>query len=101
MRRSTLRTHVWTLAVAVALAACGSAEEDPNTIGNGPGDGPVDPNDPSQQPQTPADERYLTLTTCNPEWSAEGRLIAYATMVGWQPIDTGMPAALAETLGAV
>ena len=54
-----------------------------------------------QQPQTPADERYLTLTTCNPEWSAAGRLIAYATMVGWQPIDTGMPAALAETLGAV
>ena len=56
MRRSTLRTHVWTLAVAVALAACGSAEEDPNTIGNGPGDGPVDPNDPSQQPQTPEEQ---------------------------------------------
>lgn len=52
-----------------------------------------------QQPQTPADGRYLTLTTCNPEWSAAGRLIAYATMVGWQPAADGMPAELAETLG--
>ncbi|MCH1881625.1 class E sortase [Agrococcus sp. ARC_14] len=52
-----------------------------------------------QQPETPADGRYLTLTTCNPEWSAEGRLIAYATMVGWQPASDGMPAELAETLG--
>lgn len=54
-----------------------------------------------QQPQTPADDRYLTLTTCNPEWSPEGRLIAYATMVGWQSAADGMPAALAETLGRV
>ncbi|WP_159433646.1 class E sortase [Agrococcus sp. Marseille-P2731] len=52
-----------------------------------------------QQPQTPADGRYLTLTTCNPEWSAQGRLIAYATFVGWQSLDDGMPAELAETLG--
>ena len=54
-----------------------------------------------QQPQTPADGRYLTLTTCNPEWSAEGRLIAYATMVGWQSLDDGMPAPLAAALGRV
>lgn len=54
-----------------------------------------------QQPQTPADGSYLTLTTCNPEWSAAGRLIAYATLVGWQSADEGMPAALAETLGAL
>ncbi len=52
-----------------------------------------------QQPQTPADDRYLTLTTCNPEWSPEGRLIAYATMVGWQSAAEGMPAELAQTLG--
>lgn len=52
-----------------------------------------------QQPQTPADGRYLTLTTCNPEWSASGRLIAYATMVGWQSAAEGMPAELAELLG--
>ncbi|WP_405218758.1 class E sortase [Agrococcus sp. Ld7] len=53
-----------------------------------------------QQPQTPADGHYLTLTTCNPEWSAEGRLIAYATLVGWQSIDAGMPAELAASLGS-
>lgn len=52
-----------------------------------------------QQPATPADDRYLTLTTCNPEWSAEGRLIAYATLVGWQSFDDGMPAELAASLG--
>lgn len=52
-----------------------------------------------QQPQTSADGRYLTLTTCNPEWSPDGRLIAYATMVGWQSVDDGMPAELAQTLG--
>ncbi len=53
-----------------------------------------------QQPATPADGRYLTLTTCNPEWSAEGRLIAYATFVGWQSAEDGMPLELADTLGA-
>jgi sortase A len=53
-----------------------------------------------QQPTTPADGRYLTLTTCNPEWSAEGRLIAYATFVGWQSAEDGMPRELADTLGA-
>ena len=54
-----------------------------------------------QQPGMAADGSYLTLTTCNPEWSAAGRLIAYATLVGWQPPDAGMPATLAETLGTV
>lgn len=52
-----------------------------------------------QQPQAPADGRYLTLTTCNPEWSAEGRLIAYAVMLGWQSLDEGMPAELAAAMG--
>ena len=53
-----------------------------------------------QQPGTSPDGRYLTLTTCNPEWSAEGRLIAYATLVGWQSADEGMPRELADALGA-
>ncbi|WP_306233541.1 class E sortase [Agrococcus beijingensis] len=52
-----------------------------------------------QMPSTPADGRYLTLTTCNPEWSAAGRLIAYATYVGWQPAENGMPLELARTMG--
>lgn len=54
-----------------------------------------------QQPQAPADGRYLTLTTCNPEWSPAGRLIAYATFVGWQGLDQGMPVELAAALGRV
>ncbi len=52
-----------------------------------------------QQPTVPADGRYLTLTTCNPEWSAAGRLVAYATLVGWQPAEDGMPRELADALG--
>jgi sortase A len=52
-----------------------------------------------QMPGTPADGRYLTLTTCNPEWSSAGRLIAYATYVGWQPIELGMPLELAQAMG--
>lgn len=52
-----------------------------------------------QQPTTPADGRYLTLTTCNPEWSAAGRLIAYATLVGWHAAADGMPRELADALG--
>ena len=52
-----------------------------------------------QMPQTPADGRYLTLTTCNPEWSSAGRLIAYATYSGWRPAADGMPQELAQTLG--
>ena len=53
-----------------------------------------------QQPSTPADGRYLTLTTCNPEWSAAGRLVAYATFVGWQSAADGMPRELADAIGA-
>lgn len=53
-----------------------------------------------QQPSVPADGRYLTLTTCNPEWSAAGRLVAYATLVGWQSAADGMPRELADALGA-
>jgi sortase A len=53
-----------------------------------------------QQPSTPADGRYLTLTTCNPEWSAAGRLVAYAAFVGWQSAADGMPRELADAIGA-
>ncbi|WP_344723140.1 class E sortase [Agrococcus terreus] len=52
-----------------------------------------------RMPEVPADGRYLTLTTCNPEWSAAGRLIAYATWVGWSPAADGMPAELAAAIG--
>lgn len=49
-------------------------------------------------PELDADDRYITLTTCNPDWSPEGRLIAFGVFVGWQPIEDGMPVELAEAL---
>lgn len=52
-----------------------------------------------QQPGAAPTDRLLTLTTCNPEWSSAGRLIAYASFVGWQPLEDGMPASLASVMG--
>ncbi|WP_053660948.1 class E sortase [Streptomyces sp. MMG1121] len=38
--------------------------------------------------------RYLTLTTCDPEWGHSHRLIVWAHLDSTQPVDTGEPAAL-------
>ncbi|MEV4612292.1 class E sortase [Kitasatospora sp. NPDC049258] len=38
--------------------------------------------------------RYITLTTCTPEFSARGRLIVFGKMAGEQPRSQGQPAAL-------
>ncbi|MGV9242318.1 class E sortase [Streptomyces sp. NPDC003710] len=38
--------------------------------------------------------RYLTLTTCDPEWGHGHRLIVWAHLDGTQPVDAGEPAAL-------
>ncbi|MFI9649582.1 class E sortase [Streptomyces sp. NPDC052040] len=38
--------------------------------------------------------RYLTLTTCDPEWGHSHRLIVWAHLDATQPVDTGKPAAL-------
>ncbi|GAA4911126.1 class E sortase [Streptomyces coeruleoprunus] len=37
--------------------------------------------------------RYLTLTTCDPEWGSSHRLIAWARLAATQPVDRGRPAA--------
>ncbi|MFB9367300.1 class E sortase [Kitasatospora albolonga] len=39
--------------------------------------------------------RYITLTTCTPEFSARGRLIVFGKMVEEKPRSQGQPAALA------
>ncbi|WP_406452230.1 class E sortase [Streptomyces sp. NBC_00876] len=37
--------------------------------------------------------RYLTLTTCEPEWGSSHRLIAWAHLDATQPVTSGRPAA--------
>ncbi|GAA0663192.1 hypothetical protein GCM10010193_13200 [Kitasatospora atroaurantiaca] len=41
--------------------------------------------------------RYITLTTCTPEFSARGRLIVFGKMVDERPRSQGQPAALTGT----
>jgi sortase A len=38
--------------------------------------------------------RYLTLTTCDPEWGHSHRLIVWAHLESTQPVEAGKPAAL-------
>jgi sortase A len=38
--------------------------------------------------------RYLTLTTCDPEWGHSHRLIVWAHLDSTQPVESGQPAAL-------
>lgn len=40
--------------------------------------------------------RYITLTTCTPEFSARGRLIVFGKMVEERPRSQGQPAALTQ-----
>lgn len=47
------------------------------------------------QPEAVPTERFLTLTSCNPRFGAEERIIAYAVMDSWQPLSAGPPAEIA------
>ncbi|MCC9197384.1 class E sortase [Arthrobacter sp. zg-Y820] len=47
------------------------------------------------QPAAVPTERFLTLTSCNPRFGAEERIIAYALMESWQPLSAGPPAEIA------
>ena len=48
------------------------------------------------QPAAVPTERFLTLTSCNPRFGAEERIIAYAVMDSWQPLSAGPPAEIAS-----
>lgn len=54
-------------------------------------------------PQAPgiesAGERFITLTSCNPRFSAAERIIAYGVMESWQPAAAGPPAELTAVIG--
>ncbi|WP_394940819.1 class E sortase [Psychromicrobium sp. YIM B11713] len=46
-------------------------------------------------------ERILTMTSCNPRFGAQERIIAYSVMESWQPLSAGPPAAIAAQFKAI
>ncbi|MFJ3957330.1 class E sortase [Arthrobacter sp. NPDC090010] len=44
------------------------------------------------QPQALPKERLLTMTSCNPRFGSQERIIAYSVMESWQPLSAGPPA---------
>ncbi|CAM3240535.1 Sortase family protein [Arthrobacter ulcerisalmonis] len=48
------------------------------------------------EPHAQANERYLTLTSCNPRFGQSERFIAFAVMDSWQPISAGPPQEITE-----
>lgn len=54
-----------------------------------------------QAPGVQPGERYITLTSCNPLFSAAERIVAYGVLEDWQPASAGMPAELAVLQGVV
>jgi sortase A len=57
---------------------------------------------PAQPSATPT-ESYLTMTSCNPRFGSQERIIAYSLLERWQPASAGPPAEIAaqvaRTLG--
>ena len=45
-------------------------------------------------------DRVLTMTSCNPMFSAAERIIAYASLESWQPTSAGAPATISATVTA-
>lgn len=50
---------------------------------------------PTQPGATPT-ESYLTMTSCNPRFGAEERIIAYSLLERWQPASVGPPQEIAK-----
>lgn len=53
-----------------------------------------------QSAGAPPTDRVLTMTSCNPMFSATERIIAYASLESWQPTAAGAPAAIQPTIAA-
>lgn len=53
------------------------------------------------QPGAMPDQRLLTMTSCNPRFGSEERIIAYSVFDSWQPLSAGPPAAIAKQLAAL
>ncbi|MBP2412677.1 sortase A [Arthrobacter stackebrandtii] len=54
------------------------------------------PTDPEAVPT----EWFLTMTSCNPRFGAEERIIAYSLLESWQPASAGPPSAIADLVAA-
>ena len=52
------------------------------------------PGEPGAKPQ----QRILTMTSCNPRFGSQERIIAYSVFESWQPLSAGPPAAIAKQL---
>ncbi|WP_146361609.1 class E sortase [Arthrobacter yangruifuii] len=52
------------------------------------------------EPAAVPSERFLTLTSCNPRFGSAERIIAYAVMDSWQPLNAGPPPAIADAVAA-
>jgi len=53
-----------------------------------------------QSPGTAPTDRVMTLTSCNPMFSAAERIIAYAALESWQPTSAGAPEEILATVTA-
>lgn len=53
------------------------------------------------QPGAKPEQRLLTLTSCNPRFGSEERIIAYSAFDSWQPLSAGPPAPIAKQLAAL
>lgn len=77
MRRGTLRNSAWMVAafgVAVAMTACGSSDEGPNTLGqNNPAPGPNDPSNPNATPPTPEEQVKQILDSRKTDYGEAAR----------------------------
>ncbi|MBT2497787.1 class E sortase [Agromyces sp. ISL-38] len=47
------------------------------------------------RPELQPTDRIITLTTCNPLYSTDERIVAYGVLESWQPISAGPPAEIA------
>ena len=54
-----------------------------------------------QSPSVAPTDRILTMTSCNPMFSAAERIIAYAVLESWQPTSAGAPQAIQATTTAI
>lgn len=53
-----------------------------------------------QAPDTPAGERYLTMTSCSPKFSLAERIVGYSVFESFQPTSEGPPASLTDPVSA-